>query len=186
MVFEGIPVLIKERERPPRTIRIRYKKPGRKALEDLPFSKLDSRQKQALSNYVALGCDPKRKKEAAEAAGYSDALGGAVRAMDKILARLPILKELEEQCVARYNKEADAKAAEIILDGFEAIHPLAKEKRTDNSARLNSVKEYNKIKGNYPAKKIDVREMGVHLVFGAAEIKAAKEYRELTKDDEDS
>ncbi|GAI67109.1 unnamed protein product, partial [marine sediment metagenome] len=91
MVFEGIPVLIKEGERPPRTIRIKIKKPGRKALKDLPFSKLDSRQKQALKNFADLGCDPKMKKEAGEAAGYSEKSGVAVKAMDRLLERRSIV-----------------------------------------------------------------------------------------------
>ena len=100
IIIDGTPVLIKEGERPPRIIRIRNKKPGRKALKDLPFSKLDSRQKQALDNYAALGFDPKRKKEAAEGAGYSaspDNHGGAVQAMNRILERKSIVKKYERK-----------------------------------------------------------------------------------------
>jgi len=183
MIFDGIPVLIREKERPPRTIRIKIKKRGVKYTS---FSKLDSRQKQALDNYAALGFDPKRKKEAGEAAGYSDKAGVAVRAMDRLLARQPIVKKIEEECMALYGKGRDQKVAEVLVEALDAVHPLAKEERKDNLAILGAVKEINKLSDNYPAKKIDVREMGVHLVFGAADIKAAKEYRELTKDDEDS
>ena len=161
MVFDGIPVLIREKERPPRTIRIKIKKPGRKPLKDLPFSKLDSRQKQALDNYAALGFDPKRKKEAGEAAGYSDKGGVAVRAMDRLLARLPIIKEIEEQCMALYGKGRDEKVAEVLVEALEAVHPLAKEERKDNLAILGAVKEINKLSDNYPSKKVDTREIEV-------------------------
>jgi len=97
IIIDGIPVLINEKERPPRTIRIRNKKPGRKALKDLPFSKLDSRQKQALENFADLGCDPKRKKEAGLAAGYSDKGQVAVRAMDRLLEGRSIVKKHERK-----------------------------------------------------------------------------------------
>ena len=95
IIIEGTPVLIKEGERPPRTIRIRNKKPGSKALKDIPYSKLDSRQKQALKNYVNLGCDPKMKKLAGEAAGYSEKSSVAVRAMDRLLEGRSIVKKHE-------------------------------------------------------------------------------------------
>jgi len=180
MVFDGIPVLIKEKERPPRTIRIRAKKRG---VKYTPFADLDSRQKQALENFADLGCDPKSKKEAGEAAGYSDKAGVAARAMDRLLERRPIIKKIEKECQAKYEKEADEKVAEVLVDQLEAVHPLAKGEKKDNLAIMSAAKEINKLRDNYPPKRVDVRELGFHLVFGAADITAAKEYRKLTDED---
>ena len=183
MIFDGIPVLINEKERPPRTIRIKIKKPGRKPLKDLPYLKLPPQHQQALDNLALMGFD--KKKDAAVYAGIPE--HNALRTMDSLLVRRkPVLKKLEEACQALYRKGTDEKVAEVLVDGLDAIHPLAKGERKDNLAILGAAKEINKLSDNYPAKKVDVREMGVHLVFGAADIKAAKEYRELTKDDEDS
>ncbi|MQY60237.1 hypothetical protein GH153_00120 [bacterium] len=180
IIFDGIPVLIKERERPPRTIRIRMKKRG---VKYTPFENLDSRQKQALNNYADLGCDPKRKKEAAEGAGYSDKPSVAVRAMDRLLERRPIIKNIEEECRAKYEKGADEKVSEVLVDQLEAVHPLAKGQKKDNLAIISAAKEINKIKDNYPPKKVDIREVGFHLHFTKDDITAAKEYRELTNED---
>jgi len=180
IIVDGIPVLIKERERPPRTIRIRMKS---RKLIDLPLSKLDSRQKQALQKFTDLGCDPKRKKEAAVAAGYSDKPSVAVRAMDRILERRPIINKIEEKCMAKHQKGADEKVAEVLVDQHDAIHPLAKGEMKDNLAILSAAKEINKINDNYPPKKVDIREMGFHLHFTPDDIEAAKQYRELTNED---
>jgi len=183
IIVDGIPVLIKKRERPPRTIRIRMKKRGKKFLKDLPLSKLDPRQKQALENYAALGCDPKRKREAAEGAGYSDKHQVAVRAMDRLLKIRPILKNIEKKCQAIYEKGVDEKVAEVLVDQLEAVHPLAKGEKKDNPAIISAVKEINKIKDNYPPKKVDIREAGFHLHFTQDDITAAKKYWELTDED---
>lgn len=180
MVFDGIPVLIKEKERLPRTIRIKIKKRG---VKYKPFAELDSRQKQALENFAALDCDPKSKKEAGEAAGYSDKPSVAVRAMDRLLERRPIVNKMEKRCLAKNEIGTDDKVAEVLIDQLDAVHPLAKEERKDNLAIMSAAKEINKLRDNYPPKRVDVREMGFHLVFGAADIKAAKEYRELTDED---
>ena len=180
IIVDGIPVLIKERERPPRTIRIRTKS---RKLKDLPLSKLNSRQGQALQNYVDLGCDPKRKKEAAENAGYLPGHGASVRAMDRILERRSIIKKIEEKCIEKYQKGADEKVAEVLADQLDAIHPLAKGEMTDNLAVLSAAKEINKLSDNYPPKKIDIREMGFHLHFTKDDIKAAKQYRKITDED---
>jgi len=180
MVFDGIPVLIKERERPPRTIRIRTKKRGRKFLKDIPFSKLSPQHKQALDNLSLMGFG--KKKAAAVYAGVPE--HNALRTMDSLLVgRKSIVKEIEEVCQALYGKGTDEKVAEVLVDQLDAVHPLAKGEKKDNLAILGTAKEINKLSDNYPAKKVDVREMGVHLVFGAADIKAAKQYRELTDED---
>ncbi|MCK4784535.1 MAG: hypothetical protein KAV87_12350 [Desulfobacteraceae bacterium] len=183
MIVDGIPVLIKERGRPPRSIRVKMKKSGPKEVKYKPFSKLDSRQKQALTNYADLGCDLKKKREAAEAAGYSDKHQVAVRAMDRLLARQPIVKKIEEECQALYEKGKDAKVAQVLAEQLEAVHPLAKGEKKDNLAILGAAKEINKLSDNYPAKKVDVREVGFYVHFTGDDVTAAKEYRKLTDED---
>jgi len=184
IIVDGIPVLVKEKGRQPRSIRIKLKKSGPKGVKNTPFSKLDPRQKQTLENYEALGCDPKKKKEATEGAGYSpNSHGGPVRAMDRLLERRPIVKNIEDKCKAKHKKGADEKVAEILVDQLEAVHPLAKGEKKDNFAILSAAKEINKIKDNYPPKRVDVREMGFHLHFTPDDIKAAEEYKELTNED---
>lgn len=181
ILVNGIPVLIKERERPPRTIRIRVK-PRR--YKDMPLRALPSRPKQALKNYVDLGCDPTKKKEAAEGAGYPVSPAnpqGAVQAMNRILERRPIVKKIEEKCMKKHQIGADEKVAEILVEQLDAIHPLAKGERKDNLAVLSAAKEINKIKDNYPAKKLDIREVGFHLVFTPGDIQAAKEFKTITQ-----
>jgi len=188
MVFDGIPVLIRENERPPRTIRIKIKKPGRKPLKDIPYSKLSPQHQQALDNLAVMGFD--KKKEAAIYAGLPE--HHALRTMDSLLVgRKTIVKEIEEVCQAKHKKGTDKKVAEVMVECLDATHPMSKENKKDYKAIVKAVSEINKVVDNYPAKKIDVREVGFHLVFGAADIKAAKEYRKLTEEyreltDEDS
>ena len=182
IIVNGIPVLINEREKPPRTIHIRMMK---RSIKDMPLSKLRGRPKQALVNYVKLGCDPNKKKEAAEGAGYSpNRHGGAVEAMNRILENRQIIGKIEEKCIERHQKGADEKVAEVLVEQLDAIHPLAKGEMTDNLAVLSAAKEINKIKDNYPAKKIDIREMGFHLVFTPGDIVAAKQFKAITEADE--
>ena len=180
IIFDGIPVLINEKERPPRTIRIRAKKRGRKPLKDIPLSRLSPQHKQALDNLEVMGFD--KKKQAAIYAGIPE--HNALRTIESlIVGRKSIIKGIEDACQVLYGKGADEKVAEVLVEGLDAVHRLAKGERKDNLAILGAVKEINKLSDNYPSKKVDVREMGVHLVFGAADIKAAKEYRELTDED---
>ena len=182
ILVNGIPVLIKEREKPPRTIRIRVKE---RRYKDMPLRALPSRPKQALKNYVDLGCDPTKKKEAAEAAGYApNNHGSAIQAMNRVLERRPIVKKIEEKCMKKHQIGADEKVAEILVEQLDAIHPLAKGERKDNLAVLSAAKEINKIKDNYPAKKLDVREVGFHLHFTPGDIEAAKQFKAITEADE--
>lgn len=182
IIVNGIPVLIKEREKPPRTIRIRVKA---KKYKDMPLRALPPQPKQALKNYVDLGCDPTKKREAAEAAGYSSGNDrSAIRAMNRVLERRPIIKKIEEKCMKKHQVGADEKVAEILVEQLDAIHPLAKGEKTDNLAVLSAAKEINKIKDNYPAKKIDIREMGFHLVFTPSDIEAGKQFKKITEEDE--
>jgi len=171
--IDGIPVLIKERERPPRTIRIKLKT---RKIKDMPLSRLSDRHKKALKNVAVMGID--KKKQAGIDAGFSES--SALKTMGKLLERRPIVRKIEEKCIAKHNKGTDEKVAEILVDQLDAVHPLAKGEKKDNLAILSAAKEINKIKDNYPPKKVDVREMGVHVHFTADDIEAAKQYRELT------
>ena len=180
MVFDGIPVLIKEREKPLRTIRIRTKKRGRKFLKDIPFSKLSPQHRQALDNLAVMGFG--KKKEAAVCAGIPE--HHALRTMDSLLVgRKSIVKKIEDICQAKYEKGTDEKVAEVLVDGLDAVHPLAKGEKKDNLAILGAAKEINKLSDNYPSKKVDVREMGFHVHFTEDDVTAAKQYRELTDED---
>ena len=180
IIVDGIPVLIRERERPPRTIRIRTKKRGKKFLKDLPFSKLSPQHKQALDNLAVMGFD--KKKEAAIYAGIPE--HNALRTMDSlIVGRKSILKKIEDICQAKYEKGTDEKVAEVLVDQLEAVHPLAKGEKKDNLAILGAAKEINKLSDNYPAKKVDVREVGFYVHFTQDDVTAAKQYRELTDED---
>jgi len=180
IIVDGIPVLIKERERPPRTIRIRTKKRGKKFLKDIPFLKLSPQHKQALDNLAVMGFD--KKKEAAIYAGIPE--HNALRTMDSlIVGRKSIVKKIEELCQARYGKGAAEIVAELLVAQMEAVYPLAKGERKNNLAIISAVKEINKIMDHYPAKKVDVRELGFYVHFSEDDITAAKQYRELTDED---
>ena len=175
---EGIPVLIREKGRHPRNIRIKLKKSGVKYLKDRPFSKLSPQHKQALKNVAVMGMD--KKKEAAVAAGIPE--HNALRTMDSLLVgRRPIVKKIEDKCMAKHKKGADEKVAEVLVDQLDAVHPLAKGEKKDNLAILSAAKEINKINDNYPAKKVDIREMGFHLHFTPDDIEAAKQFKAITQ-----
>jgi len=174
----GIPTLVNERDSFPGTIRIRVKKRG---IKHLKFSRLDKRQKQALMNLLEKGppFTTKKKIDAGVSAGYSDKPMVAVRAMDRLLERKEIVNKIEEACQKKYQKKADEKVAEVLVEQLEAEHPLSKEKRKDNFAIIKASQEINKLRDNYPAKKIDIREMGFHLHWTGDDVKAAEEYKEL-------
>ena len=178
MVFDGIPVLIRENERPPRTIRIKIKKPGRKALKDLPFSRLPPQHQQALDNLAVMGFD--KKKEAAVVAGLPE--HHALRTMDSLLVgRKTIVKKIDDVCQKKHKKDRDQILAEVMVECLYATHPMSKENKKDYKAIAKAVSEINKVVDNYPAKKIDVREVGFHIHFTQDDITAGKQYRELTE-----
>ena len=180
IMVEGIPVLVKERERPPRTIRIRTKKRGKKFLKDIPFSKLSPQHKQALDNLAVMGFD--KKKEAAIYAGIPE--HNALRTMDSlIVGRKSIVKKIEELCQAKYGKGAAEIVAEVLVEQMEAVHSLAKGEKKDNLAILGAVKDINKIMDHYPPKKVDTREVGFYVHYTQDDLTAAKKYRELTDED---
>lgn len=172
-IVDGIPVLIKSAGRQPRTIRIKLKS---QKLKDIPLSKLSPQHKKALENLAVMGID--KKKEAAVDAGFSE--HNATRTMDRLLVgRKPIVKKIEEACQSKHKKGTDEKVAEVLVDQLDSVHPLSKEKNPDNLAIIKAAQEINKIRDNYPPKKIDIREMGFHLHFTPDDIEAAKQYKEL-------
>jgi len=182
MIFDGIPVLIKEGERPPRTIRIRAKKRGRKALKDIPLSRLSPQHKQALDNLEVMGFD--KKKQAAVYAGIPE--HNALRTMDNLIVeRKSIVRKMEKLFQAKFGKGVSEKVAEVLVYMFDARYPLAKADRGKNLEILSAVKEINKIMGFYPSKKVDTRELGLYVHYTQDDGTAAKKYRELTEDDED-
>jgi len=176
--INGIPALIDGRQSYPRTFRIRVKKRG---IKHLKFSNLDARQKQALKNLLEKGppFTAEKKREAGEAAGYSARSNGVIRAMDRLLERKEIVTKIENACQKKFKKDVDSKVAEVLVDQLEAEHPLSKEKKKDNFAIIKASQELNKLKDNYPAKKIDIREMGFHVHWTGDDVRAAEEYKEL-------
>lgn len=175
---DDAPVFIRLGETIPRHVRIRPKE--QKKLRDLGIKKLNPRQRQALRNYYELNQDPRKKswpvskvkKEAAVAAGYSE--GGAIVTMDRLLSRKPIAAELDKAGVT------DSKIAQVIAEGLESEHAL-KPGRKDPHAIIKFVSEANKIKDNYPEKKVkvtkDSRTMVVH--FTAGNLQSFQKYRQM-------
>jgi len=178
----GIPVIIDEAEVSPKTIRIRVKKRG---IKHLKFSKIDNRQKQALLNLLEKGppFTSEKKRDAGIGAGYSDKPSVAVRAMDRILARKPIFEELDKQSVKQFKIKADEKVAEALVESLEATHPLSKDDKKDYKAIVNAAKEINKVRDNYPPKKIDVRQLSFNINWTGDDVKAAEEYKELISEE---
>ena len=176
----GIPVLLKGNESYPGTIRIRVKKRG---IKHLKFSRLDARQKQALMNLLQKGppFTPEKKRNSGIDAGYKPS--SAIPAVNRLLERKEIVTKIENACQDKFKKDADSKVAEVLVEQLEAEHPLSKEKRKDNLAIIKASQEINKIKDNYPAKKIDIREMGFHVHFTGDDVRAAEEYKELASEE---
>ena len=158
IIVDGTPVLIKEGERPPRIIRIRAKKRGRKRLRDIPYSKLSPQHKQAFDNVEVMGFD--KKKQAAMYAGIPE--HNALRTMDSlIVGRKSIVRKLEKLFQAKFGKGVSEKVAEAMVAMLDARYPLAKADRGKNLEILSAVKEINKIMGFYPPKKVGTREIEV-------------------------
>jgi len=180
IIVDGIPVLIKESERPPRTIRIKMKKRGVKFLKDRPLSKLSPQHKQALENVAVMGID--KKKQAAIYAGIPE--HNALRTMDRLLVgRKSIVKKIEELCQAKFGKGAAEIVAAVLVEQMDAVYPLAKAESKNNLGIVSAVKEINKIMDHYPPKKVDTREVGLYVHYTQDDGTAAKQYRELTDED---
>lgn len=166
---ENLPVFIGRGETIPRHVRLRPKK--RKKLKDLGIKRLNPKQREALENFYQMQQDPENKssltqtkKDAAMTAGYEES--GAIKAMDRLLERKPIVQALDKAGVT------DDRIAEVINEGLESEHPL-KPGRPDPHAIIKFVVEANKIKGNHPATKLKIekesRSMVVHLTTGNIE-----------------
>lgn len=176
-IVDGIPVLVSEKERAPRTVRIKVRKGGRKRLRDTKLYKLDPQHKKALENYVAMG--PDKKREAAVAAGFSRE--NAISTMDRLLVgRKEIVEKIEKECQEKCKKGTDDKIAEVLVEGLDATHPLSKEGKKDYKAIVKFAQEINKVTDKYPPKRIDIREQAVHIIFTKDDIAAAEAYKELS------
>jgi len=176
-IVDGYPVLLDLRERRPKTFRIKVKKCGRPGTASLGLSRLDPRQKAALENIVATrDFSDKGKRDAAMDAGYSKRC--SLPAMNRLLARKPIVNWLVKKGVT------DEKLAEIIKEGLEATHPLSKDDKPDWHARHKFVSEANKLKDNYPAKRIEIDERAVHIHLTGDDVEAVRKYKELVEQDE--
>lgn len=178
----GMPVLINKNEAIPKTVRIRVKKRG---IKHLKFSKLDARKKQALMNLLEKGppFTSEKKRDAGIEAGFSDKPSVAVRAMDRILARKPIFDLLDKESEKKYEKKADEKVAEALVESLEATHPLSKDDKKDYKAIVNAAKEINKVRDNYPPKRVDIREMVFNVHWTGDDVRAAEEYKELVSEE---
>jgi hypothetical protein len=173
-IVDGYPVLLDLRERRPKTFRIRVKKHG---VANLGLSRLDPRQKAALENIAASkDFSNKGKKEAGISAGYSERC--SLPAMNRLLARKPIVNWLEKKGVT------DERLAGIIDKGLDATHPLSKENKPDWNARYKFVQEANRVKDNYPAKRIEIDERAVHIHLTGDDVEAARKYKELMAEQE--
>jgi hypothetical protein len=152
IIVDGIPVLLKREPIPDFIpfIKLTSKKPPKPRV-------LNERQKLALQLYSEMGARPENKKAAGIAAGYAP--DSATSCVSNALRQKPIVAELENAGVT--NK----RIAKTISEGLEATHPMSKENKADFNARAKFVSEANKIKNNYPAKKIEIEEKGiiVHL-----------------------
>lgn len=169
-ISDGIPVLVKKGEEL-RTINIVFKnkKRGRYA----PLSTMTPMQKKALENYQKGGCALGTKTQSAIDAGYAPS--GASNIMNRILAREEIIKAIEEKCP----KGSADKIATVLVEGMDAIHPLAKGEKADHMARISASKELNKIKGVYPASKIEVEERKMVLHLTPSDAIAMEKFKRL-------
>lgn len=155
-IFRGIPIAIKRTDKM-RKVRLRVKKTGRN--RDLPLSEISHEHKQALENFIK---NPIQKRKAAIDAGFHP--DASTRVMDKLLSRKPIVDKIEEATKFKHGVSADEKVATVIVDTLDANHPM-KPESPDHKVRLEGAKEINKIRDNYPPKKIqqDTRAIHVHL-----------------------
>jgi len=162
-VIEGIPVLIRERDRPPRTIRIKIKK----KIKDRTMEELPEKHRQALQNYMKQGM--KNKKKAVVDAGFSE--NHASRTMNNLLQRKPIINALKEAGAT------DEFIAEKLVEGVDAKHPQFKGK--DYHASIKFIQEINKVGDNYPPTKIHQESKNIHIILTAEDHKQFKKFKEM-------
>ena len=162
-MIDGYPVLIPlPKVAQPRLTRRKKRKPP---MAELGFEKLKPREKQALINKFELGMP---NKMAALDAGYPESR--ATHALPELLRRKPILDALEKHGVT------DDKIGRRISEGLDAMHPM-KPAQPDQIARRQFVSEANKIKNNYPTKRIEVDERRVIVNLGPEDMIALRKYQ---------
>jgi len=179
LMVGDMPVIVDGREPVPRVYRfhLKKKKDWKNKIENKPFSRLDSRQQKALQLYKASGCDESKKAEIGKMVGYSP--GYARQAMDKLLKRKKIQKLLDKRA-------PDTKIAnELTRLAFESEHPLSKVGKPDNSNRLGALKEINKIKDNYPPKKVDIRAITANIDLTPADHAAYQQFLDLRMEEDE-
>ena len=166
IIVDGIPVLLK---REPIPDFIPFIKLTSKTPKKPPKPKvLNKRQKLALQLYSQMGAKPENKKAAGIAAGYTPS--SAIPCVSNALKCKPIVDELEKAGVT------DKKIAKTISEGLEATHPMSKENKADFNARSKFVSEANKIKGNYPVKKLEIEEKGIIVHLNTDDERAIKQF----------
>lgn len=163
IIVDGIPVLLKREPCPDFIpfIKLTSKKPPKPKV-------LNERQKRALQLYSEMGARPENKKAAGEGAGYAPS--SAVSCVNNALKQKPIVDALEKAGVT------DTVIAKTISEGLEATHPMSKENKADFNARAKFVSEANKIKNNYPAKRIEIEERGVVVHLSIDDETAIKQF----------
>jgi len=164
-VIDGIPVLVGRSK----IARIKRGKRPRPPMAELGIAKLSKRQKQALVNKFELGMTDRR---AGIQAGYS--VSGATHLMPKLLSRKPIINALDARGIT------DDRIAQKIDEGLEAMHPFRPE-QPDHAVRVRFVSETNKLRDNYPAKKVEVEAKVVNLHLSRDDYSALKKFEELRR-----
>jgi len=163
--IDGIPVCVGQE----RIARYRRGKKPKARMAELGIEKLKPQQKLALRNKFELGMS---NRQAAIQAGYEET--NAARVLPRLLQRKPIQDALITRGIT------DFKIAEVIAEGFEAMHPL-RPGQPDHHARVKFVSEANKVLDNYPAKKIEVEEKSINIHLGKDDYIALKKYEELRR-----
>jgi len=163
VIADGIPVLVRMKDRVPKTVRVKIKP---RKICDMGITRLDKRQKKALENYFVKGMS---KRQSGIQAGYSPT---NTSSMNKLIARKPIIESLEKAGLT------DDRLAEIIEEGTKATHPFKPEQK-DFHAIDKFVKEANRIKDNYPATKIQSEQKIINIHLTGEDFKAVKQVEEM-------
>lgn len=161
-IIDGIPVLISERESPPRTVRIKIK-PRR--IRDMGIRQLPKKNRQALQNYLEQGMT--NKKKAAIDAGFASA-----EPLNRVLERKQIVKAINKA------GGTDKFIAEKLVEGVDAKHPQFP-KNKDYHASIKFLQELNKVKDNHPATKISKEERSIHIHLTAEDYRQHQKFKEM-------
>ena len=111
-----------------------------------------------------------------QAYGYHG--GTLMKATEALMSRKPIIDALEAKGVT------DDAIAQKIADGLEAkktvvLGPDRSVSEPDHSARIQYVKEANKVRDNYPSIKIDKTEKVVHISLNSDDVKAMEDFNRM-------